>query len=129
MARIIASMTALLVCTWALPAAALPTAEDLLTQVGFSADAKQQVLDGKFVTTGLEPTSERELAMAMAFLVSEPPAELIEDAKKDLVAGVDPGYHRPRHGLSSWKPRRLQGCVVRIRREEASKSLLGSRAR
>ena len=78
MARIITSMAALLVSTWALPAAALPNAEKLLAEIGFSPDTKQQVLDGKFVTTGLEPTSERELAMAMAFLVSEPPAELIE---------------------------------------------------
>ena len=90
MARIITSMAGLLVCTWALPAAALLDAEAVLAEIGFSSDAKQQVLDGKFVTTGLEPTSERELAMAMAFLVSEPPAELIEDVKKDLVAGVDP---------------------------------------
>jgi hypothetical protein len=90
MARIITSMTALLVCTSALPAAALSTAEELLAQIGFPADTKQQVLDGKFVTTGLEPTSQRELAMAMAFLVSEPPAELIADVKRDLVSGVDP---------------------------------------
>jgi hypothetical protein len=90
MPRIIAWMAALLVWSWALPAAALPDAEKLLAEIGFSSDAKQQVLDGKFVTTGLEPTSERELAMAMAFLVSEPPAELIENVKKDLVAGVDP---------------------------------------
>jgi len=90
MARIITSMAALLVWAWALPAAALPEAEEVLAEIGFSSDAKQQVLDGKFVTTGLKPTSERELAMAMAFLVSEPPAELIEDVKKDLVAGVDP---------------------------------------
>ena len=90
MARIVTSMAALLVWAWALPAAALPEAEEVLAEIGFSSDAKQQVLDGKFVTTGLKPTSERELAMAMAFLVSEPPAELIEDVKKDLVAGVDP---------------------------------------
>ncbi|MBW2692684.1 MAG: hypothetical protein JRE57_08620, partial [Deltaproteobacteria bacterium] len=69
MARFITSMTALLVWAWALPATALPDAEKLLAEIGFSSDAKQQVLDGKFVTTGLEPTSERELAMAMAFLV------------------------------------------------------------
>jgi hypothetical protein len=90
MARIITSMAALLVCTWALPAAALLDAEAVLAEIGFSSDAKQQVLDGKFVTTSLEPTSERELAMAMAFLVSEPPAELIAEVKNDLVAGVDP---------------------------------------
>jgi hypothetical protein len=90
MARIIASMTALLVWTWALPAAAMRDAAEVLAEIGFSSDAKQQVLDGKFVTTGLKPTSERELAMAMAFLVNEPPAELIAEVKKDLVAGVDP---------------------------------------
>lgn len=90
MARIASSMTALLVCTWALPAAAVPNAEELLTQIGFSPDAKQEVLDGKFVTTSLEPTSERELAMAIAFLVHEPPVDLIEDVKKDLVSSVDP---------------------------------------
>jgi hypothetical protein len=90
MVRMITSMAALLVCTWALPAAALLDAEKVLAEIGFSSDAKQQVLDGKFVTADLEPTSERELAMAMAFLIGEPPAELIEDVKRDLVAGVDP---------------------------------------
>jgi hypothetical protein len=90
MTRIINSIAALLVWTWALPAAALPTAEELLAEIGFSSDAKQQVLDGKFVTTGLEPTSKRELAMAMAFLINEPPAKLIAEVKKDLVTGVDP---------------------------------------
>ncbi|MBW2542780.1 MAG: hypothetical protein JRF15_11870 [Deltaproteobacteria bacterium] len=90
MTRITASMTALLVWTLASPANAVPTAEELLHAIGFSADAKQQVLDGKFVSTSLEPTSERELAMALAFFVSEPPAELIEEAKKNLVAATDP---------------------------------------
>ena len=90
MARIITSITALLVCSWALPAAALPDVEELLTNIGFPSDAKQRVLDGKFVTTGLEPTSKRELAMAMAFLVHEPPAALIAEVKKDLVERVDP---------------------------------------
>jgi hypothetical protein len=90
MTRIINSIAALLIWTWALPAAALPTAEELLAEIGFSSDAKQQVLDGKFVTTGLEPTSKRELAMAMAFLINEPPAKLIADVKKDMVTGVDP---------------------------------------
>ena len=90
MARITTSMAALLSLAWALPATALPDAKDLLTEIGFPADANQQVLDGKFVTTSLEPTSERELAMAMAFLVDEPPAVLIEEAKENLVAKVDP---------------------------------------
>jgi hypothetical protein len=90
MARITTSMAVLLSLAWALPATALPDAKALLAEIGFPADANQQVLDGKFVTVGLDPTSERELAMAMAFLVKEPPAELITEVKKDLVSGVDP---------------------------------------
>ena len=90
MIRIIALVPLSLVLSLALPAAALPTAEETLAWVGFSADAKRQVLEGKFVTTTLEPTSERELAMAIAFLISKPPTALIEDAKKNLMAEVDP---------------------------------------
>jgi hypothetical protein len=99
MARTIASMTALLVCTWAFPAVAELDAETALSDIGFSSDAKQQVLDGKFVTTSLKPTSERELAMAMAFLVTKPPADLIAEVKKDLVTGVDPDATA--HGIIS----------------------------
>ena len=99
MARITTLMTALLSLVWALPATALLDANDLLAEIGFPADAKQQVLDGKFVTVGLDPTSERELAMAMAFLVSEPPAKLIAEVKKDLVTGVDP--NTTGHGVIS----------------------------
>jgi len=90
MAQIIALAPLVLVLSLALPAAALPTAEEALTSIGFPADAKRQVLQGKFVTTTLKPTSERELAMAIAFIVNKPPAALIEDAKKNLVAEVDP---------------------------------------
>lgn len=90
MARILALAPLLLVFSLAPPAFALPTAEETLASVGFSADAKRQVLEGKFVTTTLEPTSERELAMAIAFIIDKPPAALIEEAKKNLVAEVDP---------------------------------------
>jgi hypothetical protein len=85
------SVIAALFCWMAsMPATAVPSAEQVLTAIGFSADAMQQVLDGQFVTTDLKPTSERELAMALAFLVHEPPAALIEGVKKRLVASVDP---------------------------------------
>jgi hypothetical protein len=89
MTRISTATATLLTLAWALPASALPEAEALLKQIGFPSDAKQKVLDGKFVTTGLDPTSERELAMAMAFLIKQPPAALISDVQKDLVAGSD----------------------------------------
>jgi hypothetical protein len=90
MVRILISITVLLASIWALPAAAAPDAQEVLGMIGFSSSAKQQVLNGEFVTTDLEPTSERELAMAIAFLVEQPPAVLIEEVKKNLVASVDP---------------------------------------
>jgi hypothetical protein len=62
----------------------------MLEMIGLSAGQKQQVLNGEFVSTDVKPTSERELAMAMAFIIHEPPAVLIEDLKKNLVARVDP---------------------------------------
>ncbi len=80
----------LLIWTWASPALALPDATDLLEMMGLSAGEKQQVLNGEFVTLSPKPTSERELATAMAFIVKKPPAALVEDLKKNLVSGVDP---------------------------------------
>jgi len=90
MHRTLISMMTLLVWTWAAPAVALPDAEELLTMMGLSAGEKQQVLSGEFVTLSPKPTSERELATAMAFIVERPPAALVEDLKKNLVSGVDP---------------------------------------
>jgi hypothetical protein len=96
-------VTALLVSTLALPAAALPTADELLELLGFSADAKQQVLAGQFVSTSEKSTSDRELATAMAFLVNESPSALIEDVRKGLVMQVDPETlaHGEIHGAGS----------------------------
>jgi hypothetical protein len=101
--RIFSLVTALLVSTLALPAAALPTADEVLELLGFSADAKQQVLAGQFVTTKEKSTSDRELATALAFLVNQPPSALIEDVRKGLVMTVDPNTlaHGEIHGAGS----------------------------
>jgi len=90
MHRTMIAMMTLLIWTWASPALALPDATDLLEMMGLSAGEKQQVLNGEFVTLSPKPTSERELATAMAFIVKTPPAALVEDLKKNLVSGVDP---------------------------------------
>jgi hypothetical protein len=74
-----------------LPAAAqVPSADEVLRDVGFSSSDQQQVMGGAFVTTTLKPTSDRELAVAMAFLVNAPPSDLIEDARRDVLLHTDP---------------------------------------
>ncbi len=90
MMRIVSLVASFLLSTLAIPAAALPTADEVLELVGFSADAKQQVLAGQFVTSKVKPTSERELATGLAFLVNKPPSALIDEVKKGLVLNVDP---------------------------------------
>ena len=101
--RIFSLLPALLISTLALPAAALPTADEALELLGFSADAKKQVLAGEFVTTKEKSTSDRELSAALAFLVNKPPSEMIEEVRKGLVMTVDPDTlaHGEIHGAGS----------------------------
>jgi hypothetical protein len=72
------------------PAAALPSAESVLGEVGFSAGEIQKVLGGELVTITLKSSSDRELAVAMAFLVTVPPSELMKDARHGLLSQTDP---------------------------------------
>jgi hypothetical protein len=60
------------------PAAqANPRAEALLAQLPFSAAERGRIVAGELVTTGsAEQTSNRELAITMAFLIGDPPADL-----------------------------------------------------
>ena len=70
--------------------AQVPTADQMLRELGFSAADKYQVLTGEFVSTSLKPTSDREIAVALAFLVQVPPHQLIEEARQGLLFSVDP---------------------------------------
>jgi hypothetical protein len=72
--RILVAAVSLLCLGW--PAAAQPTADQILSAVGLSADDKQRVLNGEFVTTTLPPVSDRDLAVAVAFLVKTSPDAL-----------------------------------------------------
>ena len=99
--RIFNLVTSLLVATLALPAAALPTADAVLDLLGFSGDAKQQVLAGQFVTAKVKPSSDRELATSLAFLVNKPPRELIADVKQGLAITVDPNTLVNRHRIQA----------------------------
>jgi len=50
-------------------ASAQPSADQVLTDLGFSAGDKERVLDGEYVSTKIAPVSERDLTFAVAFLV------------------------------------------------------------
>jgi hypothetical protein len=67
----------------------LPTVAEILTNMGAPASDEQQVLAGEFITRTLDPSNERELAVAIAFFVKRPPADLVEDARRGLFLGVD----------------------------------------
>ena len=83
--------TLFLALALAAPATAEPPgASEVLHELGFPAEDLQKVLAGQFVNTTLEPTSDRELAVALAFTVSVPPSELAEDARRDLLVTADP---------------------------------------
>jgi len=95
--------------------------------LGFPSDAKQQVLDGKFVTTDLKPTSDRELAMAMAFLIDKPPAELIVEAQKNLVDSVDPDMIASGAISGAGSLDDFKGVAFRTDAEKQAKAFLSAR--
>jgi len=59
-----------------LPASGQPTADQVLSSAGFSAEDKQRVLNGEFVTASAKPVSDRDLAVSMAFLMKTSPENL-----------------------------------------------------
>lgn len=73
----VAALTALL----GLPNAAAGNerAESVLEALGFSSGERRQILAGELVTTASRAqTSDRELAISMAFLIRNPPADLVD---------------------------------------------------
>ena len=80
-----------LVLVAAHPAAAeLPDAATLLAQIGFTPAQIREVEAGKFVTSTIQPSSEREIVAAFAFLVKESPGELVQQLRSGLLDKVDP---------------------------------------
>ena len=66
-----------------LPVLAQITVDGVLAEMGWSADAKKQILAGEFVTGKIESVSDRDLAISMGFLVKVPP----NDLAKEVVGG------------------------------------------
>ncbi len=81
----------LLAAALALPAGAVTTQmSETLASLGFSSDASQKVLSGEFVSTDVKSTSDREIAVGMAFLVDVPPKHFIDELLDGLMLRVDP---------------------------------------
>jgi hypothetical protein len=64
-------------------AEAQPSADQVLANAGLSADDKQRVLKGEFVTADAKAVSDRDLAVSMVFLVKTSPDAL----SKQVLAG------------------------------------------
>lgn len=72
------------------PAAAeLPDAATFLADIGFTADQIAQVQAGNFVTATIQPSSEREIVAAFAFLVQTSPTDLVNQARSGLLDKMD----------------------------------------
>ncbi len=72
------------------PVHANPRAATLLAQFPFSDGERKRIMAGELVTTASrEKTSDRELAITMAFLISKSPADLVERFGKASDYGTD----------------------------------------
>ena len=60
----------------ATPALAQPSADQVLADFGLSADDKQKVMNGEFVTPDVKTVSDRDLAVSVVFLVKTSPEAL-----------------------------------------------------
>ena len=70
-------------------AAAQPSADQVLTSAGLSADDKQNVLSGQLVNVGISGVSDRDLSFAIAFLVKTPPDVLVKQIEAGALVTAD----------------------------------------
>ena len=68
---------------------AQPPAAQLLTDLGLSADDKQNVMNGQFVNVDVSGVSDRDLAFAIAFLVKTPPDVLVKQIEAGALVTAD----------------------------------------
>ena len=73
------------------PARAEPTADQILADIGLSADERRQVMNGEFVTTRLARVSERDLPVALiVFVVTTAPDTLARQIMTGDFITTDP---------------------------------------
>lgn len=79
-----------LVLALARPAGAeLPDAATVLAELGYTPAQIAQVEAGQFVKTTIQPSSEREIVAAFAFLVQDSPDDLVKQDREGLVDQID----------------------------------------
>ena len=72
-------------------ASAASKAEDVLAELPFTAAERQRIMAGELVTTtSREQTSDRELAVTMAFVIHEPPSGLVAEFERAVGYASDP---------------------------------------
>jgi hypothetical protein len=72
------------------PVHAQPSAAQVLSDMGWTADDQQRVLNGEFVTNDATGVSDKDLALSIAFLVKTSPADLSEQIIAGNIIGTDP---------------------------------------
>lgn len=68
----------------AIPTLAQPSADEVLTAAGFSADDKQRILAGELLTGDIKAVSDRDLSLSMGFIIKTSP----DDLAKQILAGT-----------------------------------------
>lgn len=94
-----------------------PSADEVLRDLGFDADAKKKVLAGEFVRVDAKPSTDREISVSMAFLVTKPPKAFIQDVHKGMLMDVDPDAKA--HGYIEGAPSVEQLAGVKLSSDEA----------
>jgi hypothetical protein len=72
------------------PAHAQPTAAQVMTDAGLSADAQQRVMNGEFYTGNMPTVSDEDLSVAIAFLVKTAPDDLAKQVMAGDLISADP---------------------------------------
>ena len=95
---------------------ASPRAEAVLAQLGFSAAERKRILAGDLITTtSKEKTSDRELAVTMAFLINNPPPDLAAMFAKAATGALSPkdamaeANTRAKQIFDKWRQKKMVG--------------------
>jgi hypothetical protein len=72
------------------PVVAQPSAAQVLSDLGWSADDQRRVLNGEFVTNEAPGVADTDLALSIAFLVKTSPEDLSQQIIAGNIIGTDP---------------------------------------
>ena len=78
-----------IICTPLFVSAKL-TADEVLSEMGWTTEEKKQILAGEFVRGQVKSFSDRDLAISMAFLVKVPPGDLIREVMAGKLMKTNP---------------------------------------